>query len=66
MDEPYELTPDGFKPVTGQKLCDVCHGKGTIDNPACYGRAMAYCGPNGERFPQVRCRGCGGEGWIPR
>lgn len=45
-------------------LCLTCNGKGTIDDPKCYGQLIGYCGQNGERFPQVTCETCAGTGWI--
>ena len=44
--------------------CPVCHGKGTINDPECIGKMMAYCGPNGERVPQITCPNCAGEKFV--
>lgn len=46
-----------------RKLCPICHGKGTIDDPKCVGQ-MSYCGPTGEAWPQVYCQTCSGSGWV--
>ena len=47
-----------------KKLCPTCNGKGSIPDPKCIGIPMAYCGPNGERCPEVMCQSCNGSGWI--
>jgi len=44
-------------------LCPTCGGKGTINDPVPQG-SMAYCGPNGESWPQIICQTCGGTGWV--
>ena len=44
-------------------LCPTCGGKGTIDDPQAP-NVLNYCGPNGERCPQVTCQTCDGSGWI--
>lgn len=46
-----------------QKLCPTCCGKGSIDDPKAP-PVLCYCGPNGERCPQVLCMSCGGSGWV--
>ena len=46
-----------------RKLCLVCKGKGTINNPVPSG-PMGYCEPNGESWPQVVCPNCGGSGLV--
>ena len=46
-----------------RKLCSVCNGKGTINDPVPSG-PMGYSGPNGESWPQVTCQNCGGSGWV--
>ena len=45
-------------------LCPTCHGKGTIGDPKCYGKAMCYCDMNGNSIPQATCQTCGGSGWV--
>ena len=45
-------------------LCPTCHGKGTIDDPKCYGKVMCYLDEDGNAFPQVPCQTCGGSGWV--
>jgi len=47
-----------------RRICPVCHGKGTIDNPKEKSETMMYCGPNGEYYPQRTCPNCNGEGFI--
>ena len=47
-----------------RKKCGVCFGKGQVDNPKYYGQMMGYCGPNGERCPQMNCPNCQGQGWV--
>ena len=47
-----------------RSLCPVCRGKGSINDPKMQGMMLAYCGPNGERVPQVTCQNCAGDGWI--
>ena len=47
-----------------RKLCPTCNGKGSIPDPKLIGMAIGYCGPNGERCPEVYCQTCDGSGWI--
>lgn len=44
-------------------LCPTCAGKGFIPDPKING-PICYCGPNGERWPEIMCQSCGGSGWI--
>lgn len=46
-----------------QKLCPTCGGKGSIDDPKAP-PVIIYCGPNGERCPQIPCQSCGSLGWV--
>lgn len=47
-----------------KKPCPTCGGKGTIPDPKCIGTSISYCGPNGERVPEVFCQSCDGSGWV--
>lgn len=44
--------------------CPTCGGIGRIAQPMPPGTVMMYCGPNGESWPMIGCRTCGGTGWI--
>lgn len=51
--------------VAGKEvLCPTCHGRGEINDPKCYGKAMGYCDKNGNSMPQITCRTCAGNGWV--
>ncbi len=47
------------------KLCPTCRGKGTIPDPEIGSDViMSYYDAQGNSWPQVTCRTCGGSGWI--
>ena len=48
------------------KMCGTCAGRGKVDDLRNVPRSGAwmYCGPNGERCPQMTCPNCYGTGWT--
>ena len=47
-----------------RKLCPVCGGKGTVNDPK-IGGPMGYYNPQtGDSWPQVICQNCSGSGWV--
>ena len=45
-----------------RKLCPVCNGKGTVDDPMWATRPIWYV--TGSSCPQIQCQNCFGTGWT--
>lgn len=60
------ISEDGIHNTDYVKVpCPTCKRKGTVTDPACFGKLIGYYNPHtGDRFPQVKCETCNGSGWI--